>query len=264
MTTRMILIIAACIAIVSCGSDVEEPKPKPLRVLFVGNSLTYVGNLPAVFDALSGANGLATASDMLVTPGGSLTDRVGDGSMAPALASQKYSYVVLQERGGDFMCGFDPEVCVNARASLATLVRFARDHGSVPILLGTYQEQAEASQSIEAAESLAAFEAGLDYISISERLQELRSTRPDMTWFASDGEHPGPDLTLLYAVRLFERIHGVNPSPSAFEVSAPMYTAMPSLKPIVRPAAAPAEELDAPSNVRYESERIATVLESFK
>src|SRR5690606_7001500 len=88
------------------------------RVLFVGNSLTYVGNLPAVFDALSHANNHGSRSDMIVAGGGTLTDRVDDGSVERALANGDYTHVVLQERGGDFMCSFGPASCQNARSAL--------------------------------------------------------------------------------------------------------------------------------------------------
>lgn len=55
----------------------------PARVLFIGNSLTYVGNLPAVFDALSQANDRPTASDIPAQDGATLTQRLNDGSAAP-------------------------------------------------------------------------------------------------------------------------------------------------------------------------------------
>jgi len=259
---RIFAVILACLAIFSCSRDVEAPRAEALRILFVGNSLTYAGNLPAVFDALSEANGRATASDMIVIGGGTLTERLADGSVAAALANGKYSYVVLQERGGDFMCAFGPESCDNALASLNNkLTRLVQDHGAVPLLLGTFQAHPEASKSIVATESFAAREAGLDYISVSERLQQLRVRHPGMTWFAPDGGHPGADLTLLEAVLLFERIHDAKPVSAAFTVSAQIYEGMSPLTPELRAATAVIEGLDVPSSVRYDSERILAVTE---
>lgn len=258
---RIFAVILACLAIFSCSRDVEAPRAEALRILFVGNSLTYAGNLPAVFDALSEANGRATASDMIVIGGGTLTERLADGSVAAALANGKYSYVVLQERGGDFMCAFGPESCDNALASLNKLTRLVQEHGAVPLLLGTFQAHPEASKSIVATESFAAREAGLDYISVSERLQQLRARHPDMAWLAPDGGHPGADLTLLEAVLLFERIHDAKPVSAAFTVSAQIYEGMSPLTPELRAATAVIEGLDVPSSVRYDSERILAVME---
>ena len=128
------------------------------RVLFVGNSLTYVGNLPAVFDALLDRSQGDTASDMIVAPGATLTERARDDTVERALATRKYRFVVLQERGGDFACGFGPEVCVSAREALGILSRLARTHGAQPILLGTYQGSLEASTQVADAEAAAAVE----------------------------------------------------------------------------------------------------------
>lgn len=264
LTVRFLLTLVACFAIASCGSRSEATASETVRILFVGNSLTYVGNLPAVFDALSGANDRASASDMIVTGGATLTDRLSDGSVAAALAEGKYSYVVLQERGGDFACGFGPDVCANSRASLIALAELIRSNNAIPILLGTYQGHPQASQSIVDTESRAAQEAGVDYIAISERLQKLRSTLPDMNWLASDGMHPGSDLTLLDALLLFERIHGAKPTNVSFSVAAPIYTFMSPLTPEVRPASAPAEHLDTPMSVRYDSDRVAALVEKLE
>lgn len=255
------LLALATIAIAACSTPAEESNEEPIRILFVGNSLTYTGNLPAVVDALSAANGRATASDMIVTGGATLTDRLNDGSVATALAAEEYSYVVLQERGGDFTCAFGPDACVNARASLIKLAELTRSEGAAPILLGTYQGHPLSSRNIVEAESRAAQEAGVDYISISERLQELRSEFPGMTWFASDGMHPGSDLTLLEALLLFERLHGAKPGNSAFSVAAPVYTFMSLLTPDVRSAFASPDQRDVPMSMRYESDQIATLVE---
>lgn len=263
-TVRVLVIVAACWATISCGRDAEVSKAEPIRILFVGNSLTYVGNLPAVVDELSRANGRATSSDMIVTGGATLTDRVEDGSVAAALATRKYAYVVLQERGGDFSCGFGPESCENARASLAALASIAKDHGAEPLLLGTYRGLDDAWHSIESAESLAAWNVGADYIGVSERLRELHSRHPEMTWFAEDDRHPGADLTLMEAILLYERIHGAKPSTSAFVVSAPIYTYTLPVSPELRAAAAPSEEASLPTSASYEADRIGAVLEGLR
>ncbi|HET6913028.1 MAG TPA: hypothetical protein VFH71_06760 [Rhodanobacteraceae bacterium] len=59
--------------------------PPPVRILFVGNSLTYVGNLPAVLDALATANGRRVQSDMIVKGGATLTQWLARGSVQKAL-----------------------------------------------------------------------------------------------------------------------------------------------------------------------------------
>jgi hypothetical protein len=47
-------------------------------LLFVGNSLTYVGNLPAVLDALAASNKKSLQSHMIVKAVATLTELVED------------------------------------------------------------------------------------------------------------------------------------------------------------------------------------------
>jgi hypothetical protein len=211
----MLALVMLCTRCIDCTAREES-----LRVLFVGNSLTYVGNLPGVFDALSAANGRPVSSDMIAAGGATLTHWVEDGSVSRALSRNKYSYVILQERGGDFACGFGPEVCVNARRSLDALAKLARAHHVTPLLLGTYQALPEASKEITDAESKAASTVGIDYVSISERLGVARDALPDEPWFAPDGMHPGSELTLMDALLLYERIQGRHPAAIAFKVAS--------------------------------------------
>lgn len=225
------------IALLLCSGASVASDAKPLRVLFVGNSLTYVGNLPAVFDALSRANGRNMSSDMIVKGGGTLTDRINDGSVQSALNRRKYDYVVLQERGGDFLCSFGPKSCEDARASLSVLAESSRKTGAKPILLGTYQSHPMASADIVRAEADAARESGMPYVAISDTLQAGISSAPELRWFDSDGMHPGRDLVLLDAMLIFRELFGATPVGTGFTVEAPIYPVAPRLKPEVRPAA---------------------------
>src|SRR5688572_4979046 len=85
--------------------------PRELRVLFVGNSLVYVNNLPATLRALAAAQAapvrITTAT--FVAPGGTVAERWKDGHAAAALRSSKWDAIVLQERGGLLACMVDAE-----------------------------------------------------------------------------------------------------------------------------------------------------------
>lgn len=193
------------------------------HMLFVGNSLTYVGNLPAVLDAMAKANGHTLQTDMIVKGGATLTDRVDDGSVKWALAQRHYDIVVLQERGFDFACGFGPTVCSNARASLEKLATLIRMNHATPLLLGTYQGNPEASATIVQAESDAAHANSLPYVAISGQLLQGRERYPAEPWFYSDGMHPGAELVLLESVLLYRQLFGASPRAQALDVQAPIY-----------------------------------------
>jgi len=247
------------------NADVEVQRqtraPSQLhKVLFVGNSLTYYGNVPAVFSALAVANGKPVVSDMIVAPGATLSQRVSDGSVARALKERQYATLVLQERGGDLICTFGPDSCIESRASIQALSALAREHGVQAVLLGTYQLHPEASRSLIEAESSAAAEAGSGYIEVSEKLQRLGDALPELTWFADDGAHPGKHLTLLNAILVHEAALGSRPRPGPVVVKAPIYGSNSGLDVSLRKAEGPPPLADTPVEERYSSEALVKVL----
>ncbi len=257
-------LLLALASLASCSSEGGGASKPRFEVLFVGNSLTYVGNTPAVFDALATANGSAVASDMIVSGGATLTQRVKDGSVARGLAAKHYDAVVLQERGGDLMCSFGPSSCTDSRSAIKAIVALARSQGAKVYLLGTYQGNPMASKSLVEAESAAAAEAGIPYLEISEKLQGLRSDAPEIAWQAPDGMHPGPGLALLNATVLHEALLGTRPRAAPLTVAAPIYGTTSGLTEALRHAEDPPPLATTPRHVQYPAESLAAVLRSLR
>lgn len=251
------IIIAVASVCASCAS--VQQSQIPLRLLFVGNSLTYVGNLPAVLDALAASREKAVQSDMIVKGGATLTDRVTDGSVARALVAKRYDYVVLQERGGDIICAFGPTSCKNANASLAELAHLVAARGAKPILLGTFQTMPQVSAELVRAESAAASRLSIAYIPVSDRLQTAIQSAPGAEWLYADQAHPGHDLVLLEAALLYRQLFDVLPNATGFSVRAPMYK--PNAKfsePAPISSGVPSKDVTAAHT--YSADRIGVVL----
>ena len=85
---RWMLLLSLLVAGMQVPAGAMQPEAAQ-RVLFVGNSLTYVGNLPATFAALANANDQRVHSAMIVQGGATLEQRVADGSVRQALASYR-------------------------------------------------------------------------------------------------------------------------------------------------------------------------------
>ena len=223
MANRWMLRTALFVLSCMFAAMVSAAAPKqPVHVLFVGNSLTYVGNLPAVLEALATDNGKSLQADMLVKGGATLTEWLESGAVQRALNARHYDYVVLQERGNDFACGFGPQVCKDARHALHALAQIVRDRDARPILMGTYQVSHAASEALVAAESKAARVDAVPYLAVSKRLNTGRERVPYDDWFAKAG-HPGHDLVLLEAVLLYQQLYGALPQAKALAVRAPMF-----------------------------------------
>lgn len=220
------LTIALCLlAVVSSACALTE-RPAPIRILFVGNSLTYVGNLPAVLEALSASNGKSVSVEMLVKGGATLTERANDSSVEREMKAARYDFVVLQERGGDVFCLGDDlsggKDCESSKAHIE-LGQLALAHGAKPIVLGTYQPLESASQTIEKRESALARQMGAIYIPVSESFRLSQTLYSDNAWFNPDRIHPGPDLVLLEAVWLYSAIFDSPPTPHELTIAAPIF-----------------------------------------
>jgi hypothetical protein len=255
------LLLSIIIAIASlCASCVSDKQAQsPIRLLFVGNSLTYVGNLPAVLDALAASNKKSLQSDMIVKGGATLTERVADGSVERALAANPYDYVVLQERGGDTICAFGPTSCQDADASLSALAHIVAAHGAKPILLGTYQAMPQVSTELVGAESVAASRLSIAYVPVSDRFQTAIESAPAAEWLFADRAHPGHDLVLLEAALLYRQVFGALPSPGGFSVHAPMYGPNAKFSAPSPTSHSAASQDVAPLHI-YTADRVATAL----
>jgi hypothetical protein len=233
--------------------------PRPVHVLLGGHSPTYVGNLPVVRAAQARAEGRGLSTQMLVQGGATLDDRVRDGSVAGLLQREHFDYVVLQERGGDVLC-FQPGACEASERAHVALGELAHAHGAVPIVLGTYQSLPAASQALIDAERALAAEIHARFVPVSEKFRCAAATAPALDWHAADGMHPGHDLTLLMATRLYAALFGVEPRARALTVSAPMYGPDAHFDGS-RPA--DAQSAQAAANIyRYDAARVAAVLKA--
>lgn len=252
------LFLVLLLALASCAPG--DPPSPATRILFVGNSLTYVGNVPAIYTALAEQDGRPSPSDMIVKGGATLTQRVDDGSVARALEAGGYSHLVIQERGGDLMCAFGTDACAESLVAVGALAELGRRHGVPVLLLGTYQPDPSASQRLVEAESAAAGAAGIAYVEVSETLRMLREADPQRAWFAEDGFHPGSDLALLNAILVYRAIHDTLPEPGPLRVAAPIYGSTSGLDETLRSSVSPPPLAATPMEIQYASDIVARLI----
>ncbi len=243
-------ILLATLLLFALGACAAEKAPPPTRALFVGNSLIYVGNLPATYAALSTANGHPLQSQMIVKGGATLDQRVVDGSVQRALAEQRPQLLILQEQGGTLLCWPDESACAKSRAAIKTLAKAGSEVGTRVLLLGSYQANPEASARLMAEEAAAAEQAGIPYVAVSEALRAAATAAPALAWYDADGMHPGSALTLLDAIQLYRTLHGRLPE-HGFPVAAPIYLPKSGLDEGLRDANAPAPLADTPTHIDY-------------
>jgi hypothetical protein len=77
-----------------------------VRVLFVGNSLTYYNAMPDMVAQIGRTSNrrIDFTIDMLAQGGATIRDHLIDGELSRELAKQHYDFVVFQEVGGFPLC----------------------------------------------------------------------------------------------------------------------------------------------------------------
>ncbi|NID03883.1 SGNH/GDSL hydrolase family protein [Luteibacter jiangsuensis] len=209
---RRCLVVAILTLFALAGAQASEPEH---RVLFIGNSLTYVNDLPNAFASLA-PDGTRMDVDMIASPGASLADAMRNPLVTKALTEGGYTDVILQERGGDAFC---PAACrqegfstLPAMRSAREASRMARAAGARVFYLGTWQSSRETNEALEFGERAIASASGAAYVEIAEPRRKLMQTHPELAWTHADGQHPGYATTAMMALRLWRAMFGVTPT----------------------------------------------------
>ncbi|MET0934821.1 MAG: alpha/beta hydrolase-fold protein [Luteibacter sp.] len=181
------------------------------KVLFIGNSLTYVNDLPSAFASLA-PKGTPLTVDMIASGGASLADASHDPLVAHALATGGYSDVILQERGGEAFCEAHCQAAAPFRlpalGAAQAVAAMARAGGARVYYLGTWQTSRETNEALEFGEKRVAQAIDAAYVEIAEPRRKLMTAEPSLAWTHADGQHPGYATTALMASRLWSAVAG--------------------------------------------------------
>ena len=139
-----------------------------VRVLFLGNSFTFVNDLPTVFRDLARASGQNVETSMVANGGETLAQHVASPDSLNALRNAHWQFVVVQEQSQiPAVESFRQSQMYPAARSLVEMIRTA---GSTPILLETWAHRdGWPDQRLD----YASMQAGLDqgYATISAELK---------------------------------------------------------------------------------------------
>ncbi|MBL9025627.1 MAG: SGNH/GDSL hydrolase family protein [Myxococcales bacterium] len=113
-----------------------------VRLLFIGNSHTYVNDVPALVRELACSGGARVESTAVAAPGASLVDHASNPAVFDAIASQPWDFVLIQDQ--QQRPGFRlPEVEVESVAAAEALVDAVRanDPSTVPLFYMVWARQ---------------------------------------------------------------------------------------------------------------------------
>lgn len=186
-----------------------------LRVLVVGNSLTYTNNLPGLLRALANAqvDGPAISTATYVLPGADLAWHWRNGAVAKAMDREHWDALVLQERGGILAClansqhRGEPECLASSRAH-RQFAELARKRGIRVLLLGTWGPDATWQGNLDRGLHIMARSAQATPVFASTTLRAYATSHPKQPLFTDAALHPTLSASLIMAASLYHELAG--------------------------------------------------------
>lgn len=186
--------------------DQTAPTNPELRVLFIGNSLTYSNDLPSIVEALAEASGRKRpAMRAVVFANYSLEDHWNQGEARRAIARGGWDVVVLQQ---------GPSASTEGRQSLLEYARrFAEEIRRVraePALYMVWPSVARIKDFDGVSESYrqAARDVGGLLFPAGEAWRSAWRRDPNLKLYSPDGLHPTVAGSYLAALVIYEQLYG--------------------------------------------------------
>ena len=204
---RMLFAIALVVA--ATATRAQTPTVRPLRILFIGNSLTASNDLPTIVARLAMADGRPQPLTRMVAVGGfSLEDHWNQGDAQRAIADGPWDFVVLQQ---------GPSALLESRR---LLVAYARRFGDVikkagarPAMYMVWPSQSRRSDFSGVSESYraAAKAIGAVVLGAGEAWSLTLQRQRGLSLYSSDGLHPTFAGSYLAALVIYQGLYERSP-----------------------------------------------------
>jgi hypothetical protein len=189
-----------------CQSDRDDA----VRVLFIGNSHTFVNDLPTVLCGMGAASQppVPLAVTEVVAPGYTLDQHLREGSAGRAVIGSRWTWVVLQEQSQTPFIdreGFDKSV-----HAFDALIQHAHAKTAV-FALPPRRDARQNADAVEEAYAQVAAEVGATVVPVGKAWMRAIAARPDVELYQADGYHPRPEGTYLGACVFYAKLTGRSP-----------------------------------------------------
>jgi hypothetical protein len=224
------LLLALCVALLiglgafgvarladtSCSPFARTPC---VRVLFLGNSYTYVNDLPAVFRHVARAGGQNIETGMVANGGETLAQHATSSESLGAIRGSRWQFVVLQEQSEiPALASVRESQMDPAARSLVAVIRAA---GATPVLLETWAHRdglpadnldyPAMQTAINEGYGELGQELGVTVVPAGQAWAAVLRLDPATALWQADGSHPSNAGTYLVACVLYARLFHASP-----------------------------------------------------
>jgi len=211
----LIFVTSSCSLGKNCSDD-----PSCSRILFIGNSYTYVNDLPGMFTKLAKSGGHRVETGMSAQGGWFLSDHVNSAETLDQIKSSKWNFVVLQEQSE---LPASEQLRVSRMYPAArTLVKKIKEAGADPILFITWAHRdgwpdngmpsyENMQSAINIGYTTIGHELDLRMAPVGYAWSKLRQQNPQLNLWQEDGSHPSEQGTYLAACVFYSVIYKESP-----------------------------------------------------
>jgi hypothetical protein len=202
------ILLGLMVGLCGCAGDapVGPGAPQVYHVLFIGNSLTSVNDLPGTVALLASGSGDSIEVESVARPGFALIDHVeGKSNAVDVIQSRRWDYVVLQQGPSSLPLSrdtlilatglLDADIQAAGGRTAELMVWPARDNiASFDEVRVSYQEAARAVDGL--------------FLPAGEAWRTAWAADPSLPLYGDDGFHPSELGTFLAALVVYEGITG--------------------------------------------------------
>lgn len=195
--------------VAACAAPSSPDSGAPPRILFIGNSLTYVNDLPAMVKSVAVAAGQpAPETETVAFPDYALEDHWAEGTARRLLEQAKWDFVVLQQGPSSL-----PESQVNLITWTERFAPLIRSAGAEPVLYMVWpsRDRLAAFPQVRDSYRNAAARVNGIFAPAGEAWRVAMAADPAAPLYGADGFHPVPGGTYLAAVVILARVRALNP-----------------------------------------------------
>lgn len=208
LTLVAVLALTACLPRRAPNCRAAPPEAGCARVLFLGNSYTFVNNLPGVFEKVAASLGHPVYTDLVAPGGARLADHSVSDDVRQRIRTGHWTHVVLQEQS------LFPAVEASRQREMYPAVRALvaeiRAANAQPVLLATwgrphgYPEGGFADYATMQAEITRGYrtiaqEQQSVLVPVGDAWAAVTAAHPDIPLWQPDGSHPSVQGTFLAA-----------------------------------------------------------------
>lgn len=173
------------------------------NILFIGNSLTYSNNLPAMVKAIGKEMGRNIKTTCLCYPNYGLEDHWTDGKLQKLLNKEKFNFVVFQQ--GPSSQAYGRESLIAYGGSISQL---AKKHGAQPAYFMVWPslQYYQTFEGVIKNYRAAAIENEALLIPFGAHWQAYRQTTNTINLYGNDGFHPSKAGSFFAALFVYHEL----------------------------------------------------------